>query len=488
MVLPHTAEAGRRDRRRPGCCTIPICTRGSPRRSRSPTCRRRPRSAQALYAESQKPDNYSDKWLSRAFYIAATRHQKSFIAAYHARSRRAAVHGAADRRCGSGARSRTGARPRRAELASDWKDMQVPGNWESRGLPDFDGVVWFTRTFDWTGGGAPTTLSLGPVRNTGEVWVNGQSLTPAPFVRRRRAPAAAAGGGAAPQRPRHRPAAAAAMRRPPTRCPTACFMPGTNTITVRIQNQRNEAASSARRTCMYRRGRRQPDAACRHVEVSRRAADQRRRAVHEARAARRARGVHGRRRRGRRAGAALPAVAAQAPDVVLRLSVVPGQMKFDKTEFNVGAGPARRDRLHEPRRDAAQLRARRARLAARQSARRAIGSRRRRPVWRRNTCRTCRRCCSRRSCSSRGRRSRSSSGRRRQSGQYPYVCTFPAHWRTMNGILNVVANQPEAGEDAAARLRPHRPPLRAAREGSRALGAQPSAETVSSNQFPVPAS
>ena len=26
-------------------------------------------------------------------------------------------------------------------------------------------------------------------------------------------------------------------------------------------------------------------------------------------------------------------------------------------------------------------------------------------------------------------------------GQYPYVCTFPAHWRVMNGILNVVAPQ-----------------------------------------------
>jgi azurin len=26
-----------------------------------------------------------------------------------------------------------------------------------------------------------------------------------------------------------------------------------------------------------------------------------------------------------------------------------------------------------------------------------------------------------------------------QPGQYPYVCTFPAHWRTINGILNVVA-------------------------------------------------
>ena len=52
--------------------------------------------------------------------------------------------------------------PPAAELASDWTDMQVPGNWESRGLPDFDGVVWFTRTFDSTGADAPTTLSLGP--------------------------------------------------------------------------------------------------------------------------------------------------------------------------------------------------------------------------------------------------------------------------------------------------------------------------------------
>jgi azurin len=26
-----------------------------------------------------------------------------------------------------------------------------------------------------------------------------------------------------------------------------------------------------------------------------------------------------------------------------------------------------------------------------------------------------------------------------QPGQYPYVCTFPGHWRMMNGTLNVVA-------------------------------------------------
>jgi uncharacterized protein len=25
-----------------------------------------------------------------------------------------------------------------------------------------------------------------------------------------------------------------------------------------------------------------------------------------------------------------------------------------------------------------------------------------------------------------------------QAGSYPYVCTFPAHWRVMNGVLKVL--------------------------------------------------
>ena len=25
-----------------------------------------------------------------------------------------------------------------------------------------------------------------------------------------------------------------------------------------------------------------------------------------------------------------------------------------------------------------------------------------------------------------------------QAGSYPYVCTFPAHWRIMNGVLKVI--------------------------------------------------
>jgi len=32
-----------------------------------------------------------------------------------------------------------------------------------------------------------------------------------------------------------------------------------------------------------------------------------------------------------------------------------------------------------------------------------------------------------------------------EAGQYPYVCTFPGHWRVMNGVLNVRAPQGRGG-------------------------------------------
>ncbi len=53
--------------------------------------------AQALYRESQKTENYSDRWLSRAFYIAALRHKTPFTTAYKADKSGAAVRLAAGR-------------------------------------------------------------------------------------------------------------------------------------------------------------------------------------------------------------------------------------------------------------------------------------------------------------------------------------------------------------------------------------------------------
>jgi len=33
-----------------------------------------------------------------------------------------------------------------------------------------------------------------------------------------------------------------------------------------------------------------------------------------------------------------------------------------------------------------------------------------------------------------------------QPGNYPFICTFPAHWRTMNGIIDVRPVAPPASQ------------------------------------------
>ncbi|MFL6282593.1 MAG: sialate O-acetylesterase [Pyrinomonadaceae bacterium] len=59
--------------------------------------------------------------------------------------------------------------------ASSWKRMRLPQFWEDAGLPAYDGVVWFRRTFelpgDWTG--KDLLLSLGPVDDRDTTYVNG---------------------------------------------------------------------------------------------------------------------------------------------------------------------------------------------------------------------------------------------------------------------------------------------------------------------------
>jgi len=61
---------------------------------------------------------------------------------------------------------------------SAWKAMTLPVFWEKAGLPDFDGVVWFRRTFDlpasWNGGDAE--LHLGAIDDADTTWVNGVAV------------------------------------------------------------------------------------------------------------------------------------------------------------------------------------------------------------------------------------------------------------------------------------------------------------------------
>ena len=407
-----------------------------------------PEIGQALYAESLKPDGFGDKWLSRALYIAASRHQKTFIAAYRADP-------AAMPFSGLPVSVRIGAvkpdwrTPANQELASEWADMQVPGNWESRGLPDFDGVVWFTRTLDSSAGDLTATLSLGPLRNTGEVWVNGQSLTPAPFVPPAAAPAAPASGarGGAPVAPAGggRGGASATYA-----LPAGVLQAGRNTITVRIQNGRNEGGFVGAPEMMYLeagtsrtplagtwkyRVERQTNAGALYTKPGQLAA-------HVAFIAEG--GPAG------SAGASLPAVAAPAPDVVVRLSVVPNQMKFDKVELNVAPGQLVEIVFANP--DVMQHNF----VLGAPGSLATIGE-------------------------AGDRLATSPTGLAQgyvpdlpqvlystkllepgqtvtfqfraptTGGQYPYVCTFPAHWRTMNGVLNVVMPAGRGGRGGAGR-------------------------------------
>lgn len=394
-----------------------------------------PEIGQALYTESQKPDAYGDRWLSRAFYIAGTRHQKSFVAAYQADPAKLG-YSSLPIAVRLGATKPDWRIPGAQELSSDWADMQVPGNWESRGLPDFDGVVWFTRPFDWSGSANPPVLSLGPLRNMGEVWINGQSVMPAPFVPQG-APAAAPGArGAAPAAA---PQGGGRGNAPTYVIPDGVVHSGRNTITVRIQNQRNDGGFTGTPDLLYLEesaGSRTPLAGTWKYRVERQTnagalyTKPGQLAAHVAFTA-----------EGGPGGAAalsLPAVAAKAPDVVVRLSVIPGQLKFDKAELNVAPGQLIEVVFTNP--DVMQHNF----VLGAPGSLNAIGEA--------------------------GDKLATAPGGMAQGyipdmpqvlystklldpgqtvtfqfpaptapGQYPYVCTFPAHWRTMNGVLNVVA-------------------------------------------------
>ena len=144
------------------------------------------------------------------------------------------------------------------------------------------------------------------------------------------------------------------------------------------------------------------------------------------------------------AGAALKPVAPQAPDVVLRIASVPGQLKFDQTELTVAPGQLVEISFTNP--DAMQHNF----VLGAAGALDVIGA-------------------------AADTLSQSPSGLAQQyvpdipqvlfstklvepgqtvtfqfrappdPGRYPYVCTFPAHWRVMNGILNVVQPQGRGG-------------------------------------------
>jgi uncharacterized protein len=364
----------------------------------------------AIYTASLDPTNFGDRWLSRAIYIAAARHKAPFLTSYQADPSKLAID-ALPIGLRLGRAKPDWRQPAAAVLGSDWKTIEVPGSWESRGLTAFDGIVWFTRQVDWPADRrGPATIRFGRIGNIGEVWVNGTSVAAAAVD-----PTA----GRSPQ---------------VFEVPDGVLKPGANTITVRIQNLRGDGGflaapealvvqSGEARTPLagpWRyRVERQTNAAALYSRPGELAA-------HLA-----------------SAGTPPPAGAVLAPapvtakaDVTLRLGVIKDQLKWDQPALTVGAGqlvdlvitntdvmphnfilgapgslqaigvaadalmssPAGQVQQFVP--DLPQILASTRLLEPGQS----ITIQFRAPG---------------------------------QPGAYPYVCTFPGHWRLMNGVLTV---------------------------------------------------
>jgi beta-mannosidase len=58
----------------------------------------------------------------------------------------------------------------------EWDNMDLPTNWEFGGLENYDGVVWFRRSFEWDPSGSPTWLRFGGVDYFADVWLDGTHL------------------------------------------------------------------------------------------------------------------------------------------------------------------------------------------------------------------------------------------------------------------------------------------------------------------------
>ena len=379
-----------------------------------------PEVGRLLYKASANSDNYSDRWLSRAMFIAATRHKASFLTEYKADAK-AVPSNSLPIAPGSAPRSSTGARPTKRRSRPTGRRCRSRG-WESRGLEDFDGVVWFTRTIDVPNPRSDCNGFGRQGSNTAELWLNGQSLSLGP------PPATPAGNG----RGRGNARRSTRFRRHAEGRRQHDHGPDHQ------QPQRRRLSSARPTRCSCRRGDAGPAGG--RLALSRRAADQRGSALQQARrtggarGARQHAGLHDGNASSRRFGR--PGRGDQA-ECHVRTDAV----RQDGVERRAGAtGGAGH---HQSRHHAAQLR------AGQQGSLQTIGT------AADELARTpngpaqqyvpqCSRCFSTKLIEP-GETVTVQFKAPTEAGQYPHVCTFPGHWRIMNGVLNVKAAQGRGG-------------------------------------------
>lgn len=116
-----------------------------------------------LYGLSQDEVIIKDNWLSKALYAAASNHADGFMVEYI--------------KANPDFDTDTSTNSQRQAIGYDdrnWKSMQLPQYIEDAGL-EMDGVVWFRKKFNFNSS-ASTYISLGPIDDSDVVYINGVQI------------------------------------------------------------------------------------------------------------------------------------------------------------------------------------------------------------------------------------------------------------------------------------------------------------------------
>jgi azurin len=119
-----------------------------------------------LYALSQKPNVAEDIWLSKALYVASAKHSLGFLGEVLSTNPTLDV-------------------PKVEKISwekadfddAKWKTMALPQYIESAGV-NIDGIIWFRKQIQLTAAdaGKAASISLGPIDDSDRVYINGQQV------------------------------------------------------------------------------------------------------------------------------------------------------------------------------------------------------------------------------------------------------------------------------------------------------------------------
>jgi putative membrane-bound dehydrogenase-like protein len=121
-----------------------------------------------LYSLSKQDKVKQDNWLSKAVYVAANQHASGFLGAFLQER----PNWEQEQKEKAGRKGITRENPAYDDAA--WKEMKLPTYIEDAGL-DIDGEIWFRRYIDVPAAmaGRKASVSLGAIDDTDETWVNG---------------------------------------------------------------------------------------------------------------------------------------------------------------------------------------------------------------------------------------------------------------------------------------------------------------------------